>query len=139
MHGRAMPYLCDLYGRAGGAPVYKTVPHQTCVTLHKMHVCMHIFMHISNAAGSLEQVHACFELPEAEAEAGAQANTGSLCHKTKELPGKNEQFLMVEMSNDQGKTAYKSICMPSMGMQLRGNRRGVEGIKAQPEGRQVTA
>jgi len=45
---------------------------------------MHISVRISNAACFLKQVHACFELPEAEAGAEAQANTGSLCHKTKE-------------------------------------------------------
>jgi len=65
------------------------------VTLQEMQYSMHI----SNAAGPHEQVHACFELPEAEAEAEAeaQANTGSLCHKTQQLPGKDGQFLMGEM------------------------------------------
>ena len=41
---------------------------------------VHIAVRISNAACSLEQVQACFELPEAEAgaEAKAQANSGLL-------------------------------------------------------------
>ncbi len=49
---------------------------------------MHISMRISNVAGPLVQVHPCFELPEAEAGAETQANTGSFYHKSKQLSGK---------------------------------------------------
>ena len=56
-------------------------------------------MNISNATGSLEQVHVCFELPEAEAhdKAKTQANTSSLHYRTKKLSGKYGQFPKGEM------------------------------------------
>jgi len=81
-------------------------------------------------------VYVCFELPEAEAQdkAKAQATTSSLYYKTKELSGKYGQFPKGEVWNNQGKTLYSFKCTPYMGMQLRGNRRYAEGIKAQPEG-----
>jgi hypothetical protein len=89
-HGRAMPYLCNLYGLAS-----MTVPYQICITFQEMQYSMNI----SNATGSLEQVRVCFELPEAEAhdKAKTQANTSSLHYRTKKLSGKYGQFPTGEM------------------------------------------